>query len=238
MDWIPIHTKRLEPPKDDLYAVLDESLTDVQEGDIVLVTSKVLAIHQGRCVPVSDVKDKYELIRAEAEKYIERQDASAPVMLTLKHHTLIANAGVDESNGNGYYILWPEDIDEATREIWEYLRQKHNIKNLGVILTDSVCIPLRSGVVGISIAHAGFVPLVDLRGNKDLFGRELQMTKQNVPDALAAFGVHLMGESNESTPLLLVRGFPATFTKEDTNKLLRVDPKQDIFKPLLDMFDK
>jgi len=225
------------PPKDDLFAVLDESLKDVQEGDIILITSKVLAIHQSRCIPVTEVTDKDALIKHEAELYIDRSRVpGAHAVLTLKHHTLIASAGIDESNANGHFILWPEHIDESTRELWEYIRAKHKVKNLGVILTDSHTIPLRWGVLGISLSHCGFMPLVDLRGQKDLFGRALTMTRQNIPDALAALGVLLMGEGNESTPLLMVRGYQATFTEEDTAAMLRVAPEEDLYKPLLDAF--
>ncbi|HUD02737.1 MAG TPA: coenzyme F420-0:L-glutamate ligase [Candidatus Paceibacterota bacterium] len=238
MQWLPIKTRTLFPPKDDLFAVFDESLVDVQEGDIVLVTSKVLAIHQGRCVPIADVASKDELIKQEAEKYIDRSRVPGNyAVLTLKHHTLIASAGIDESNANGHYILWPENIDEATKEICRYLRKKHNVKNLGVILTDSHTIPMRWGVLGISISHYGFEPLADLRGTHDLFGRALTITRQNIPDALAAFGVLLMGEGSESTPILVARGYPATFTEEPTMQKLVVDPSQDIYKPLLDAFE-
>jgi len=226
------------PPKDDLFAVLDESLTDVQEGDIILITSKVVAIHQGRCIPIIEVQDKDELIRQEAEKYLERDmTAQYPVMLTIKHHTLIASAGIDESNANGHYILWPEHIQETAKEIWEYLREKHYVQNLGIILTDSHSLPLRWGVLGVAIGFWGFEPMTDLRGKPDLFGRPLTMTRQNIPDALAALGVHVMGESDECTPLLLVRGFPLHFTDVDKSAAFWVEPKDDMFKKLLEAFN-
>lgn len=237
MEWIPIKTRRLIPPKDDLFAVFDESLKDLREGDIVLVTSKVVAIGEGRCVPIEDVTDKQELVRREAQKYVPPQIPDWPA-LTITHNLVIPNAGIDESNANGYYILWPENPDKSAKEIWEYLRKKFSIQNIGVILTDSHVSPLRWGVSGVSLAHYGLEPLVDLRGKQDLFGRPLTMTKQNVPDSIAAFGVLLMGESDESTPLLILRGFPFTPTSRDTNPDLRVDPDHDLYKPLLDVFSK
>src|SRR5436309_2021964 len=124
MQWIPIKTRTLIPPKDNLFDVFDESLTDLKEGDVVLVTSKVVAIHQGRCISISEVENKDTLIKSESEHYTERdRSLPAPATLTIKHHTLVATAGIDESNGNGYYILWPEHIDAVTREIWNYLRK-------------------------------------------------------------------------------------------------------------------
>jgi dihydrofolate synthase / folylpolyglutamate synthase len=235
--YLPQH--KFLPPKDDLFQVLDESLTDVQEGDIILVTSKVLAIHQGRCIPMSDVPDKDVLIRKEAEKYLERdRTAKYPIMLTLKHHTLIASAGIDESNANGHYIMWPDNIQQSAQELWNYIRAKHNIKNLGIIITDSHSLPLRWGVLGVAIGYFGFEPMIDLRGRLDIFGRPLAMTMQNVPDAIAAFGVLLMGESDECTPLLVARGMRVSFIEKDTSNKFWVEPKDDMYGQLLAIFDK
>ncbi len=226
------------PPKDDLYQVLDEFLPQLQEGDILLVTSKVVGIHQGRCMPVEGA-DKDALIRQEAEQYLERDAAALyPVMLTIKHHTLIASSGIDESNANGYYILWPADIQRTAREIREHVRKKTGITNLGIIITDSHSLPLRWGVLGVAIGYAGFEPLRDLRGKPDLFGRPLVMTRQNVPDAIAAFGVMLMGEGSECTPLLIARGLNVEFTDKDTDEDFWIEEKDDMFKPLLAVFKK
>lgn len=240
MEFTPIKTRKLLPPKDDLYEVLNESLPSLKEGDVLLITSKVLGVHQGRCVPVASVANKDELIREEAERYVERDmKAQYPIMLTIKHHTLIATAGIDESNANGHYILWPKNIQQTAKELWEYVRSIRNITNLGIIITDSHSLPLRWGVLGVAIGYFGFNPTTDLRGKPDIFGRPLTMTRQNIPDAIAAFGVLLMGESSECTPLLLARGIPLIkFTEADTSKDFWVEPQDDMFKPLLDVFKK
>lgn len=220
--------------------MFDTYLPKLQEGDIVLITSKVVAIHQGRCILVSEVPDKDTLVRREAEKYLERdRTAKYPVMLTIKHHTLIASAGIDESNANGYYILWPEHIQRTAKEIWEYICHKHNIGKLGVIITDSRSLPLRWGVLGVAIGFWGFEPTIDLLGKEDIFGRKLTMTRQNIPDAIAALGVYLMGESNESTPLLLVREFPnIVYTGRDVSEQFWVEPKDDMYQEMLKTFNK
>lgn len=240
MEFTPIKTRKLLPPKDDLYQVLSESLPPLQEGDVLLITSKVVGIHQGRCMPIKDAPNKDVLIKQEAEQYLERDtNALYPIMLTIKHHTLIASAGIDESNSNGHYIFWPDNIQQTAKELWEYVRTIRNIKNLGIIITDSHSLPLRWGVLGVSIGYFGFEPTTDLCGKPDIFGRPLTMTRQNIPDALAAFGVLLMGESSECTPLLLARGIPLLkFTEADTSKDFWVEPKDDMFKPLLDVFKK
>ena len=95
MEYIPIKTRVMQPPQDDLYNVLDEYLTEVKEGDVVLVTSKVVAIHQGQCVPMEGT-DKVELIKQEADYLIDAPYREYP--LTLKYHTMLASAGIDASN--------------------------------------------------------------------------------------------------------------------------------------------
>ena len=172
MEFIPIKTRAFLPPKDNIYELLDTFLAELSEGDILLVTSKILAIHQGRCVKITDTLDKDALIMQEAEKHIPR--ARVPqehVILTIKQNTLIPSAGIDESNANGFYVLWPVNSNEAAREIWEYARKKWRIAKLAVIITDSHTIPLRYGVLGISIGFFGLRPLKDYRGTLDIFGR-------------------------------------------------------------------
>ncbi len=238
MDLIPVKTRKLLPPKDDLFSVFDEYLPPLKEGDILLVTSKVVAIHQGRCVPKNVGVNKDDLIKQEAERYIGREQSPGHAILTLKHHTLIASAGIDESNANNHFILWPEKIVDSAKEIWSFLRNKYRLRNLGVVLTDSHTVPLRYGVIGVSIGHFGFYPTVDLRGRPDLFGYKFTMTKQDIPDALAALGVLLMGEADECTPILIIRGYCATFTDKDTSNDLYVRPEDDLYKPLLDVFSR
>lgn len=239
MQFKTIKTRKILPPKDDLYEVLEKYLPPLKEGDVLLITSKVVGIHQGRCIPLSEVPDKDELIRQEAEKYLERDfTARYPVMLTIKHHTLVAAAGIDESNGNGYYVLWTENIQKTAEEIWNHVRKVRQIKNLGIIITDSHSLPLRWGVLGVAIGYFGFHPTKDLRGTFDIFGRKLTMTRQNIPDALAAFGVMLMGESNECTPLLLVRGIKLEFTSRDSSEPFWIEPKDDMYRQMLAVFEK
>ena len=239
MQFTPIKTRKLLPPKDDLYEVLDAYLPSLEEGDVLLITSKVVAIHQGRCISIQDVQDKDALIREEAEKYLERDMAAQyPIMLTLKHHTLIASAGIDESNANGHYVLWPQHIQQTAQKLWSYIRQIRKVKNLGIIITDSHSLPLRWGVLGVAIGYFGFHPTIDLRGRPDIFGRPLTMTRQNVPDAIAALGVMLMGEANECTPLLLARGLTIGFTDTDSKEPFWVEPKDDMYQRLLAVFEK
>lgn len=231
--------KDTAPPKDDIYKIIDEYLPPLQEGDVLLITSKVLAIHQGRCVKITDEIKKDDLIKQEAEKFIPReQRANEAVILTIKEHTLLPSAGIDESNGNGYYILWPENINALAKELCGYLKKKFNIKKLAIIITDSHCAPLRYGVIGISIGFCGLEPLKDYRGKKDIFGREIQMALSNIVDAVSAMAVLLMGEGNEKTPMVIMRNADfIKFTDKDGYQKLVIPGKEDIYYPLLKKFD-
>ena len=152
MQFIPIQTRVMVPPKDDLFAVLDESLGDVREGDVVVVSSKVVAIDEGRCVPVADF-DKAAHVAREADVVIERSYWHAP--LTITNHVFVSSAGVDQSNGDGYYTLLPADPFSSAERIHEYLRARFLLTNVGVIITDSRSEPCRYGAMGVSIGWWG-----------------------------------------------------------------------------------
>ncbi|MBI5466312.1 MAG: coenzyme F420-0:L-glutamate ligase [Candidatus Kerfeldbacteria bacterium] len=237
MRLIPVKTRVLKPPRDDLYGVLDEFLPKLQEGDVLCVTSKVLSIHQGRCVAITPAVKKDELVKQEAEYYLPGTTNQAGVPLTIKEHTLIPSAGIDESNAAGYYVLWPQDAFGAAREICQRLKQKYSLPKLAVIITDSHTIPLRWGVVGISIGWWGLNPLRDYRGLPDIFGRKLTMTQSNVADALAAAAVLIMGEGDERQPLVVVRDASfVEFTERDMSQEFVIAPEFDLYAPLLKVF--
>ena len=240
MNFIKVKTRPILPPKDNIYPILDKYMPKLKEGDVVFITSKILGIHQGRCIPVSEVPDKDKLVIEEADMYIPRSQVPFNyVVLTLKDYTLIPTSGIDASNANGYYVLWPTDTQKLLKEIWSYLRRKHKIKNLGVIATDSHSTPLRYGVIGISTGFFGIKPLFDYRGQKDIFGRELKVSQVNVIDALSATAVFLMGEGNERTPILIGRDIKqAQFTNRDMHKTLVMPPEDDLYYPLFKAFRK
>jgi len=240
MQFIKIKTRKFLPPRDDLFKLTDNSLPKLKEGDILFITSKILGIHQGRTLKIEKTSDKAQVIRQEADAYLSKHKvAGHNFILTIKDHTLIPSAGLDESNGNGYYILWPKNTQKLLKEIWVCLRKKYRIKNLGIVATDSHAIPLRWGTQGISIGFYGFKPLKDYRGKKDIFGRKLKYTQSNIVDSLSAAAVLFMGEGKEKTPMLIARGLNfVEFTQKDLYKTLVIDPKHDIYAPLLKPFAK
>lgn len=229
----------MSPPQESIYPVLDHFLPKLNEGDILFITSKILAIHQGRSVKIGSVQ-KDKLIIQEAERYIlgpKFQDKR--FYLTIKDHTLIPTAGIDESNSNGYYTLWPKHTNNLLKELRKYLLKKFSLTKLGVIATDSHTTPLRTGTMGISIGFAGFYPTKDYRGKKDIFGRKLLYTRTNVVDAITAMAVLQMGEGREQTPLAILRGAKfIRFTNTDRYGDLVFPPQSDMYAPLLKAFKK
>lgn len=237
MECIPLKTRAFIPPQDDLWAVLDAHLPKLHDQDILVIASKVLAIHQGRCVSVRDA-DKSQLVTQEAEHLVLPDKGSAiPVPLAIKNHTLIPFAGIDESNGNGYYILWPQNTDKLCADIRKYLTKKYYLRKLGVLATDSALLPMRRGTVGISIGHAGLRAFHEYRGTKDIFDRTLELSTANVVDSLAAAAVLTMGEGSEQTPLALIRDAKnVEFINEEIPNDGKIPPQEDIYTPLLQKF--
>ena len=233
MQILPIKTRVLLPPKDNLLEVLDNSLPKLCERDIVVVTSKVVSIGEGRCICAGTLAEKRGLIEKEAD-YLARFRESRRSVFSIKGHTIVGSAGIDGSNGNGYWTLWPQDPFGSAKELWTYLRKKHGLAQLGVVITDSVSPPMRLGCIGISIGFFGLHPLLRYIGKPDLFGRRFRFERANLVDGIAAAAVVAMGEGNEQTPLAVVRGVPALrFASYDTRHELLIRPKQDIYYPIL-----
>ena len=234
-----IKTRKFIPPKDDLWDLLS-AIKSLPENSVVAVTSKVVSIGEGSCIPVEKYPDKDELVKKEADKYLLRSEVpQGLVMHTIKNNLFVASAGIDESNGANFYILWPKNPQQSAKRIWDFLRKKYKVNNLGVIITDSRLVPLKRGVVGVAIGYFGFKPLRDYRGKKDIFGRVLKMEISNLPDSLATATVLEMGEGKEQKPVCLITDVPYL---EFTNSLPKekigehsfvIPEKEDIFYPLI-----
>jgi len=200
----------------------------LKEGDIVVIAEKVIATSQGRVRKLSKVSPISERAKELATKYdmdpryVELILQEADMILGgLKHvilakvnDFLIANAGIDQSNaGPDSVILLPENLKEVPWIYWRSLREEFNIKNLGIIISDSRVQPLRKGTIGIAIATAGFEPIEDLRGHPDLFGRPLEITMRAIADDLTSAAQFLLSESDQQTPVVLIRGANVVFTE-------------------------
>lgn len=237
----PIKTRVFLPPKDDLFSLIKESIFELKEKSIIVFTSKIISIWQGRCLSGNLIKNKDDLIKKEAELYLERGQApKGYAVLTIKNNTLIPSAGIDESNGRGFYILWPKAPFSAAKKIYRFIKKNYHLKNFGIIISDSHTIPMRTGTVGISLAYYGFEPLKDYRGKKDIFGRKFKIQQLNIADSLAATATLAMGEGREQTPLAIIENIDfVKFEEIDSAKLnpLKIKREEDIYGPLLSSAD-
>lgn len=226
-------------PGDDIEGILDHYLPKLSEGDILAVTSKIVSICEGSVVKNDGQRDKLALIRQEADTYLDLPlSQTYGVTITIKNDMLVANSGIDESNGNGNFILLPRDPFASAAAIWRHIQKKFHVEKFGVIITDTHTVPLQWGTRGRSIAWCGIEPLKNYIGEPDIFGKNLHATKASVIDSLAAAAVAVMGEGNEQTPLALIRDFSfATFvSRPPTQKeieALEISLDDDIYAPLL-----
>lgn len=237
---------------DDLLTTIDQAIErdpnlhgKLPENSVLALSSKIISYCQGRLIEKNSdlLNEKHDLVRKEADLYTDPQISKYGLILSIKKSTLIVNAGIDESNaslnGKSCFVLWPEKIQETLNEVWEYLRKKHNIKNFGVITTDSRSFPLRWGVVGTSIASCGFKPLNNHIGEEDIFGRKMVMEQVNVAEALGVAATLEMGEVAEKTPFVLLSELDKVHfvdhipSKEELAELV-IPIEDDLYAPLLE----
>lgn len=193
-----------------IFELLDESLPELAERSVVAISSKVVALCEGRTVPIGGT-DKDALIERESSRYLPRETNGFKVSFTITHGMLVPSAGIDESNGNGDYVLWPADPQASANAIRRHLAEKYGLREVGVVLTDSALRPLRHGATGFAIASSGFAAVEYSIGQPDLFGRPLQFTKTNVQDGLAAAAAIVMGEGSQQMPLAVLTDLPFVF---------------------------
>lgn len=219
-----------------------ESLTDfilaqvpvLGERSVLAVTSKIVALAEGRVVKQSSIA-KDELIRQEAEYAYKTEH----VWLTLKEGNIIANAGVDESNAGGDYVLLPKDSFASAQQVRAVLASAYGISEFGVVITDSRTTPLRAGVTAVALGWAGFEGVKSYVGEHDLFGRTFAYERVNVADSLATSAALVMGEGSESQPLCSITEAPVVYTHRHIQKdEARIVPEDDMYVPFLEVFKK
>lgn len=240
-----IKTHKITSKDDDILKVLDKYIERLEENTVVAVTSKIISICENNILKIEDSIDKQsssakkeELIRENSQYYLPRASSKYNISFTITSNILSASAGIDESNGNGFYILWPKNPQESVNKIREYLSGKFSLKNFGVVITDSKTTPLRWGVTGIALAHSGFLALKDYIGKPDLFKRPFVYEKLNIADSIAAAAVLVMGEGSEQTPLALFEDIEnIKFQDRDPNdeelESLKIKLEDDLYYLLL-----
>jgi coenzyme F420-0:L-glutamate ligase/coenzyme F420-1:gamma-L-glutamate ligase len=236
-------------PGDDLATIIVEALDaakqEIHAGDVIVVAQKIVSKAEGRLVALSSVKPSAQAIelaaRAEKEPAVAQLilDESKQILrcrpgVIIAEHKLgfvLANAGLDRSNvdkDNDLALLLPEDPDKSAAELRSALTSSLGV-NLGVIIADSVGRAWRMGTTGMTLGCAGVAALANLRGQRDMFGRELQVSEHAVADSIASAAQLLMGEANEATPVVVLRGLAQGTSDQDSKVLLR-PAAEDLFR--------
>ncbi len=244
MQIIPLHLER-ESKTFNLYDKIIDNKNKInfQDGDLLVISSKYLSISEGRIKKLSNVNPSKESVMLSKIYHINPKLMELIVresdeifgglygfVLTTVHGILSPNAGIDKSNiPPGEVVLYPKEPYDSIN----MLRKKFFIDfgiRICIILSDSRILPMRIGTVGIALASSGFEPIVDLKGTKDLFGNVLRYTSQNLADSLASLGVFIMGESDKSTPVILIRGIELKLIdKKITYNTMGIESKFDIY---------
>lgn len=240
MKVTPIKTRKIIPGRDrDILEILDRYLPRLKERTVVAVTSKIVAICEGRTV-ANTGQSKLDLAKQEASLYhvLPSRKYRLRLLLTVKNHRIGFTSGIDESNGKGVFILWPQDPQKSADQIRAHLAKKHDIQHIGVVITDTTSSPMLRGQRGQFLAHSGFAALNSYIGKPDIFGRKLKMTKSAVADSLGIAAVLLMGEGNEQTPLACIEDVPfVKFQKRNPTKAelkeLNMELEDDLYAPVL-----
>ncbi|GIU72698.1 MAG: hypothetical protein KatS3mg003_2221 [Candidatus Nitrosocaldaceae archaeon] len=231
MHLIPIKSDLFKDRFDLFTTIIDNIVKngqDIIDDDILVISSKFVAMSQGSVIKLDDIipsKDaeelanKYSLNAKIAEIVIRESDAIIGgiegFLLAVKDGVIAPNAGVDKSNiMDGYIITHPKEPFNVAKELRIKFKDRYGI-NVGVVITDSRLMPSRKGTIGIAIGVSGFKPVIDLRGKKDLFGNNLRVTMHAIADSIATAANLLMGESDESIPIVIVRDLKVEWSDED-----------------------
>jgi coenzyme F420-0:L-glutamate ligase / coenzyme F420-1:gamma-L-glutamate ligase len=216
-------------PGDELSALI-APLTTLEDGDVVVVTQKVVSKAEGRLVAIDpdDPLSHKQLVLDESVRILRRRGDL--LMTETRHGFVCANAGVDLSNvERGYAALLPIDSDRSARRIRDGLRARAGVE-VGVLVSDTFGRTWRRGVTDVAIGTAGIAGIVDLRGTTDALGRELHVTEVCVADEIAAAAELVMGKST-GIPVAIVRGVERSWLRESSVHDEIVRPYQeDLFR--------
>ncbi len=208
-------------PGDDLPTMLlkgADQIGGLRDGDIVVVSSKVVATADGRVKDLSRIRPSararkialksgqppefVELILREADKVLR---VCRGAILTIKDGIICANAGADLSNvPAGKAVLMPANANRSAESLRQALATAEGVK-VGIVISDSVVHPLRLGTVGQAIGTAGIEPVIDCRGKADIYGKPLRITFRAIADQLASAAEAVMGEAGERVPVAVIR---------------------------------
>ncbi|HEX5367176.1 MAG TPA: coenzyme F420-0:L-glutamate ligase [Acidimicrobiales bacterium] len=217
-------------PGDDLATLLARAAPALADGDVLVVTQKVVSKAEAQLVPLNprDPHSKASVVEGESVRVLRRRGDL--VISETRHGFVCANAGVDLSNvEDGWAALLPEDPDRSARRLRDGLRARLAV-DVAVVISDTFGRVWRRGVTDVAIGCAGIRPVVDLRGTPDALGRQLTVTEVCVADELAAAAELVMGKSS-GVCAAVVRGVdPAWSGRGDIHSDVVRPPHEDLFR--------
>jgi len=212
-------------PGADLAKLITGSAPALLDGDIVVVTSKIVSKAEGRVIAA----DRDEAIAAETVRVVARRGPTT--IAETRHGFVLAAAGVDRSNtAEGTVVLLPTDPDASARRLRSDLAELTGAC-VGVVITDTMGRPWRNGQTDTAIGAAGVLPLRDHRGQADSFGNVLEVTIAAVADEISAAAELVKGKTDQ-VPVAIVRGLAELVTSEPgpgAAALVR-PPAEDMFR--------
>jgi coenzyme F420-0:L-glutamate ligase/coenzyme F420-1:gamma-L-glutamate ligase len=214
-------------PGDDLAAIIADA-ADLRDGDVLVVTQKVVSKAEDRLVDIDPEVGHKPLVERESVRVLRRRGDL--VISETEHGFVCANAGIDLSNVEaGRAALLPVDSDRSARRIRDALTHRFGV-DVAVVVSDTFGRPWRRGVTDVAIGCAGLRPVVDLRGTTDTLGRELQVTEVAVVDEIASAAELVMGKA-DGVPVAVVRGIdPSWFGDGGVVADVVRDPADDLFR--------
>ena len=241
LEIIPVKIKKEIESDDNLVDLILES-SEVNNGDILIFSQKIVSKNEGRILSLSlvnpsplanGIANSYgkdprlvELILSESKRIVRMENGI--IIVETKHGFVCANAGIDESNvQDGYATLLPDNPDQSANLLKGRIEQKTG-KNIAVIISDTFGRPFRLGQTNIAIGIAGLEPILDYNGKPDTFGKIMQVTAIAVADEICSASELVMGKV-EKCPITIVRNYNFNFSDAKIQKLLRSE-HDDLFR--------
>lgn len=242
LEIIPVVTNKEIKKGDDLAKIFTSSYKGLLDGDVIVISQKVISKQEGRLVELSGVipsllavgiaaeyeKDPrlIEVILYETKRIVRMENR---ILITETRHGFIcANAGVDESNlPPGFAAMLPENPDESASNFHAKLQEMTG-KKIAVLIADTFGRPFREGQTNCAIGVSGMKPIHDYAGTKDTFGRMLRITAIAEADELCS-AAELVMKKTENCPFTIIRNFDFNPSNDTAKPLIRSE-KTDLFR--------
>ena len=229
LEIIPLEGIPEISPGDDLVEIIGQ-LNNIQSGDILVVTQKIISKAENQMIDIdpNDPLSHKPLVERESVRILRRRGDL--IISQTKHGFVCANAGIDLSNvKRGQAALLPDDSDRSARRLRDGLAGRFQL-DVGIIISDTFGRPWRRGLTDVALGSAGVLPILDLRGSPDAFGREMQVTEVALVDELASAAELVMGKSS-GIPIAIVRGADTSwFGSGSVQDQIVRDPQDDLFR--------